>query len=76
MFAEINSVIFFVPIRLKRDFMSLAETVESWPPGCDKGTRENEKDGGTFVEELETPVVDANLKEDKQSGVAVKKSCC
>ena len=31
------------------------------PPCCDKSTRKNKKDGGTFVEELETPIVDADL---------------
>ena len=36
-------------------------------PGCDKSTGENEKDGGAFVEELEAPVVDADLRVDKQS---------
>lgn len=76
MFTENHFVQIFFLLRSKRDFMSFAETVESRPPGCDKGTRENEKDGGTFVEEFETPVVDTDLREDKQSGVAVKQSCC
>ena len=40
----------------------------SFLPCCDEGTWENEKDGGTLVEEFETPVVDADLRtEDKQS---------
>lgn len=51
--------------------MSLAETGESWLPGCDKGTWENQKDGGAFVEEFETPVVDADLRVDKQSCVII-----
>ena len=34
-------------------------------PGSDKGTWENKKDGGTLVEEFETPVVDADLRGDK-----------
>ena len=53
------------------DFMSFAETGESWLPGCDKGTWENQKDGGAFVEEFETPVVDADLRVDKQSCVII-----
>ena len=47
----------------------LQKLISSWPPGCDEGTWENKKDGGTLVEELETPIVDADLKVGKQSWV-------
>ena len=49
---------FSCPSSFKKGF----ETGESWLPGCDKGTWENKKDGGAFVEEFETPVIDADLR--------------